>query len=307
MTDTPHIPGQTQDRMPADEYKMDPAPDYTPRHPGVGKLRDKVAFITGGDSGIGRAVSVLFAREGAKVAIAYLEETKDAEETKRLVEAEGSEALLIEGDLGDKAHATKAVDQAASHFGRLDILVNNAAQQFIDEDLPELSEERLRRVMDSNVMSYFFCTQAALPHLKEGASIINTTSVNAFKGNATLISYSTSRGASLAFSRSMSANLVDKGIRVNAVAPGPVWTHPWLDARGHGRGFRVVEPDGPCRAALGGGDLLFVPRLVGRQHLHRADAASQFREDRWRVRTGRTPPSSTKSIPAPSSIRRGTG
>ncbi|PZX15010.1 NAD(P)-dependent dehydrogenase (short-subunit alcohol dehydrogenase family) [Palleronia aestuarii] len=224
MTDAPDIPGQHQDKMPADEYKMDPAPDYTPRHPGVGKLKDKVAFITGGDSGIGRAVSVLFAREGAKVAIAYLDEDKDAEETKRLVEEEGSEALLIRGDLGVKDHATKAVEEAVAHFGKLDILINNAAQQWIDEDLTELSEERLRRVMDSNVMAYFFCTQAALPHLKEGASIVNTTSVNAFKGNDTLISYSTSRGASLAFSRSMAANLVDKGIRVNAVAPGPVWT-----------------------------------------------------------------------------------
>lgn len=224
MSEPTRFPGQTQDRMPADEYQMDPPPDYMPRHPGVGKLKDKVAFITGGDSGIGRAVSVLFAREGAKVAIAYLRESRDAEETKRLVEAEGREALLIEGDLGDKAHATQAVNQTAEHFARLDILVNNAAQQWIDEDLPDLSEERLRRVMDSNVMSYFFCTQAALPHLKEGAAIINTTSVNAFKGNPMLIAYSTSRGASLAFTRSMSANLADKGIRVNAVAPGPVWT-----------------------------------------------------------------------------------
>lgn len=224
MTDTNHIPGQSQGKMPGDEHEMTPQPDYMPRHPGVGKLKDQVAFITGGDSGIGRAVAVLYAREGAKVAIAYLRETKDAEETKRLVEAEGSEALLIEGDLGDKDHATQAVEQTVSHFGRLDILINNAAQQWIDEDLTELSEERLRRVMDSNVMSYFFCTQAALPHLKEGASIINTSSVNAFKGNSSLIAYSTSRGASLAFSRSMSSNLVDKGIRVNTVAPGPVWT-----------------------------------------------------------------------------------
>lgn len=224
MTDAPHIPAQHQDSMPADEYKMDPAPDYMPRHPGVGKLKGKVALITGGDSGIGRAVSVLFAREGAKVAIAYLNEDKDAEETRRLVEAEGSEALLIPGDLGVKEHATEAVEKTVAQFGQLDILINNAAMQWIDEDLTELSEERLRRTMDSNVMSYFFCTQAALPHLKEGACIVNTTSVNAFKGNDSLIAYSTTRGASLAFSRSMASNLVDKGIRVNAVAPGPVWT-----------------------------------------------------------------------------------
>ena len=229
MTDAPHIPAQTQGDMPGDEYKMDPAPDYMPRHPGVGKLKGKVALITGGDSGIGRAVSVLFAREGAKVAIAYFDEDKDAEETKRLVEAEGSEALLIAGDLGVKAHATEAVEKAVSHFGQLDILINNAAMQWIDEDLTELSEERLRRTMDSNVMSYFFCTQAALPHLKEGACIVNTTSVNAFKGNDSLIAYSTTRGASLAFSRSMASNLVNKGIRVNAVAPGPIWT-PFIPA-----------------------------------------------------------------------------
>jgi len=224
MTNAPDIPAQSQDQMPADEYKMEPAPDYAPRHPGVGKLKGKVALITGGDSGIGRAVSVLFAREGAKVAIAYLDEDKDAEETKRLVEEEGSEALLIRGDLGIKDKATAAVDQTVEKFGQLDILINNAAMQWIDQDLTELSEERLRRMIDSNVLSYFYCTQAALPHLSEGASIINTSSVNAFAGNDFLIAYSTTRGASLAFSRSLSSNLVDKGIRVNSVAPGPIWT-----------------------------------------------------------------------------------
>ena len=220
----PKIPAQHQDRMPADEHAMDPAPDYAPRHPGVGKLRDKVALISGGDSGIGRAVAVLFAREGAKVAIAYLEEDRDAEETKRLVEEEGSEALLIPGDLGVKAHAQAAVARTIEAFGQLDVLVNNCAQQWIDEDFAELSEERLRRMMDSNVMAYMFTTQAALPHLKEGAAIINTTSVNAFRGNDTLITYSTTRGASLAFSRSMASKLAGKGIRVNQVAPGPIWT-----------------------------------------------------------------------------------
>lgn len=218
------IPAQSQESMPADEYRMDPAPDYAPRHPGVGKLDGKVAFVSGGDSGIGRAVSVLFAREGAKVAVAYLEEDRDAEETKRLIEAEGSECLLIPGDLGKKSHSTEAIGKTVAHFGQLDILVNNAAQQWMDEDLTELSEETLRRTFDSNVMAYFFCTQAALPHLKEGASIINTSSVNAFAGMGSLISYSTTRGASLAFSRSLAANLADRGIRVNTVAPGPIWT-----------------------------------------------------------------------------------
>ena len=224
MTDAPKIPAQSQDRMPAYEHPMEPAPDYMPRHPGVGKLKGKVALITGGDSGIGRAISVLFAREGARVAIAYLDEDADAEETKRLVEAEGSEAVLIPGDLGDKAHATDAVEKTVAAFGQLDILINNNAQQWVDEDFASFEAEKLERTVKSNVMAYFYVTQAALPHLKEGASIINTSSINAFAGNDFLVSYSTTRGASLAFSRSMAMNLMDKGIRVNTVAPGPIWT-----------------------------------------------------------------------------------
>ena len=225
MNEQVKIPAQSQDSMPAYEHEMHPAPDYKPRHPGAGKLKDKVALITGGDSGIGRAIAALFAREGAKIAIAYLNESQDAEETKRIVEEdENSEALLIEGDLADKSHAQKTVQETIERFGRLDIVINNAAQQWIDEDIADLSEDRLRRMMDSNVMSYFFVTQAALPHLKEGASIINTSSVNAFAGMGSLIAYSTTRGASLALSRSLAANLVDKGIRVNTVAPGPIWT-----------------------------------------------------------------------------------
>ena len=210
--------------MPAHEHKMDPAPDWHPRHPGVGKLKGKVALICGGDSGIGRAVAVLFAREGAKLAIAYLEEDEDARETQRLIEDEGSEAILLPGDLGVKDNAEAAVAQTIDTFGQLDILINNGAQQWIDADFAEADEAMLRRSIDSNVMAYYFCTQAALPHLVRGACIINTTSVNAFRGNAALIAYSTTRGASLAFSRSMASNLVEKGIRVNAVAPGPIWT-----------------------------------------------------------------------------------
>ncbi|MGR3434392.1 MAG: SDR family oxidoreductase [Shimia sp.] len=224
MDDGPKIPPQSQDAMPAHEHPMEPAPDYAPRHPGVGKLKGKTAFVSGGDSGIGRAIAVLFAREGAQVAIAYMDETQDAEETKRLVEAEGGTALLIEGDLGDRDHAFAAIERTVEAFGGLDILINNAAQQWLDQDLTELSEEKLRRTFDSNVMSYFFCTQAALPHLKEGASIVNTSSVNAFGGMGALISYSTTRGASLAFTRSLAENLIEKGIRVNCVAPGPIWT-----------------------------------------------------------------------------------
>ena len=211
--------------MPADEFKMEPAPDYMPRFAGVGKLKGKTALITGGDSGIGRAVAVLFAREGANVAIAYLNEDKDARETQRLVEAEGAKALLIPGDLGDKANAEAAVAKTVETFGGLDILVNNAARQWVDgADFADFSEDKIRAMIETDVMSYIWCAQAALPHLGEGDAIINTTSVNAFHGHGTLLTYSTAKGANLAFSRSLAQKLAGKGIRVNAVAPGPIWT-----------------------------------------------------------------------------------
>ena len=253
--DAEDIPAQSQDQMPANEFEMDPAPDYAPRNPGVGKLAGKVAFITGGDSGIGRAVAILYAREGAKVAIAYLNEGRDAEETKRLVEAEGGECLLIAGDVGEKAHATEAIERTVAELGGLNIVINNAAQQWIDEDLAELSEEKLRTTFDSNVMSYFFCTQAALKHLSEGDSIICTTSVNAFQGHKSLISYSTTRGASLAFVRSLALNLADRGIRVNAVAPGPIWTPfipgtmPAEEVEGFGSQVTMGRPGQPWEVA----------------------------------------------------------
>ena len=224
MTQDIKIPAQSQNSMPADEHVMDPKPDYMPRFPGVGKLDGKVALITGGDSGIGRAVAVLFAREGASVAIAYYDEHDDAKETARLVQEEGGDALLIDGDLGERSHAMAAINNVIERFGQLDILINNAAMQWLDEDLTQLGEEKLRKMFDSNVMSYFFCTQAAMPHLKEGASIVNTSSVNAFAGMGELVAYSSTRGASLAFSRSLAGQLIEKGIRVNSVAPGPIWT-----------------------------------------------------------------------------------
>ena len=224
MSQPSEIPAQSQDAMPADEHKMKPAPDYTPRHPGAEKLAGKVALITGGDSGIGRAVAVLYAREGAKVGIAYLSEDKDAEETKRLVEAEGSEAILIKGDLGKKANAVEAVEKTVESFGGLNILVNNAAQQWLDKGLDGIEENELEQTISSNINSYVYCAQAAVPHMKEGDAVINTTSVNAFHGHADLLAYSTTKGANLAFSRSLAAELVKKGIRVNAVAPGPIWT-----------------------------------------------------------------------------------
>ena len=249
------IPAQSQSSMPADEYKMDPEPDYMPRHPGVGKLDGKVALITGGDSGIGRAVSVLFAREGAKVAIAYLNEDKDAEETQRLVEAEGSEALLIPGDLGKKANADAAVQKTIETFGGLNILVNNAARQWVDKDFADFPEDKIRTMIETDVMSYLWCAQAAIPHLSEGDSIINTTSVNAFHGHGTLLTYSTTKGANLAFSRSLAHKLIKDGIRVNAVAPGPIWTPfipgsmPADKVEGFGKQVPMKRPGQPWEVA----------------------------------------------------------
>lgn len=249
------IPPQSQDSMPADEYKMDPSPDYTPRYKGSERLAGKVALITGGDSGIGRAVSVLFAREGAQIAIAYLNEDRDAEETKRLVEEEGSKAILIKGDLGEKSNAIKAVKETVAAFGTVNILVNNAAQQWLDRGLDGITDDDLETTISSNIRSYIYCAQAALPHLSEGDSIINTSSVNAFKGNGGLLAYSTTKGANLAFSRSLAASLAERKIRVNAVAPGPIWTPfipgtmPAEDVEGFGSDVPLGRPGQPWEVA----------------------------------------------------------
>jgi NAD(P)-dependent dehydrogenase (short-subunit alcohol dehydrogenase family) len=217
-------PPQTQERQPGVEREMRPAPDYQPRFPGVGKLEGKVALISGGDSGIGRAVAVAMAREGARIAISYLDEHDDADETVRLVEAEGSEAIVIAGDIGEESVCQEAVATTVQHFGRLDILVNNAAEQHPVDSITEISKEQLERTFRSNVFGYFYLTKAALPHLGKGACIINTTSVTAYKGSPNLLDYSATRGAIVAFTRSLSEALVGDGIRVNAVAPGPIWT-----------------------------------------------------------------------------------
>ncbi len=219
-----NFPPQHQTEEPGREHEMTPRPDYEPRFPGSGRLAGKAAIITGGDSGIGRASAVLFAREGADVAIVYLEEDRDAEETKAAIEKEGRRALLIRGDVRSKAFCKQAVDKAAAEFGRLDILVNNAAHQAEAEDVRDISEEQLAKTFETNIYAYFYMTQAALDHLKPGSAIVNVTSVNSYKGNDTLIDYSSTKGAITAFTRSMASNLVEKGIRVNGVAPGPIWT-----------------------------------------------------------------------------------
>ena len=217
-------PAQKQDRQPGRESEMRPLPQYLPKYPGCGRLKDKVALITGGDSGIGRAVAVAMAREGAKIAIAYLEEHKDAEETGRLVAEEGSEAIKFAGDIGDEAFCEQVADDTVKSFGRLDILVNNAAEQHEVDDPLELTAEQIERTFRTNVFSFFYLTKAALRHMKKGASILNTTSITAFRGHKTLLDYSATKGAIVSMTRSLSEVLVEKGIRVNAVAPGPIWT-----------------------------------------------------------------------------------
>ncbi|MEC0180725.1 SDR family oxidoreductase [Paenibacillus peoriae] len=219
------LPPQHQEQQPGIESKMSPAPQFEkPTYKAAGKLTGKVAIITGGDSGIGRAVAVTYAKEGADVAIVYLNEHKDAEETKRQVEQEGRKCVLIPGDIGDDQFAKKAVQQTVNDLGKLDIVVNNAAEQHPQQKLEDITKEQLERTFRTNIFGMFFLTQAALPHLKKGSAIVNTTSITAYAGNKTLIDYSSTKGAITTFTRSLSLNLVEQGIRVNAVAPGPIWT-----------------------------------------------------------------------------------
>jgi NAD(P)-dependent dehydrogenase (short-subunit alcohol dehydrogenase family) len=213
-----------EDRLPGHESQLEPKPDWQPRYPGSGRLKGKVALITGADSGIGRAVAALFAREGADVAILYLCEHDDAARTKEIVEKEGRRAITIPGDLGDKQFCEKAVRQTVDELGRVDVLVNNAGEQHYDKDIENITEEQLRRTFQTNIFGMFFLTQAALPHLKEGSAIINCTSETMYAGSAGLLDYSATKGAITAFTRSLAKNLVKKGIRVNGVAPGPIWT-----------------------------------------------------------------------------------
>jgi NAD(P)-dependent dehydrogenase (short-subunit alcohol dehydrogenase family) len=213
-----------EDRLPGHESELEPKPDWRPRYPGSGRLDGKVALITGADSGIGRAVAALFAREGADVAILYLCEHDDAAKTKEIVEKEGRKAITIAGDIGEKAFCEKAVKQTVDELGGLDILVNNAGEQHSDEDIKDITEEQLKRTFQTNIFGMFYLTQAAAPHLKQGSAIINCTSETMYAGSKHLLDYSATKGAITAFTRSLALNLVEKGIRVNAVAPGPIWT-----------------------------------------------------------------------------------
>ncbi|MCA1775351.1 MAG: SDR family oxidoreductase [Loktanella sp.] len=215
---------KTKDRQPGLESRLDPPADHMPRYPGSGRLDGKVAIITGGDSGIGRSTAILFAREGANVGIVYLDEDGDAEDTRDLVEAEGGKALLLRGDVGQKSFCEDAVARTLAEFGRLDVVVNNAAEQHAQLNVADISEEQLFRTFRTNIGGNFFMVQAALPHLSRGASIICTTSVTAYRGQDLLIDYASTKGAIVAFVRALSSKLAGDGIRVNGVAPGPIWT-----------------------------------------------------------------------------------
>jgi NAD(P)-dependent dehydrogenase (short-subunit alcohol dehydrogenase family) len=220
----PLQPAQEQDRQPGREREMRPRPKSEPLVEGSGRLKDKVALITGGDSGIGRAIARAMAREGAKIAIAYLDEHADAEDTVKLVEQEGSKAIKFAGDIGNEDFCREVVDSTVKEYGRLDILVNNAAEQHEIDDIAKIDRKQIEQTFRTNIFSFFYMTKFAVPHLKKGASIINTSSITAYHGHKTLLDYSATKGAIVTFTRSLSLALVDKGIRVNAVAPGPVWT-----------------------------------------------------------------------------------
>ena len=224
MSDTETVEMVHEDQLPGHESQLEPKPDWQPRYLGSGRLEGKVALITGADSGIGRAVAALFAREGADIAIHYLCEHDDAARTRQIVEGEGRRAITIAGDVGDKAECERAVKETIDAFGKLDILVNNAAEQHPDEEITDITEEQLKRTFQTNIFGYFFMVQAARPHLEEGAAIINCTSVTMYKGAPILLDYASTKGAITAFTRSLSENLIEEGIRVNAVAPGPIWT-----------------------------------------------------------------------------------
>jgi len=210
--------------MPGHEHAMRRKPLWQPRYAGSARLAGKVAIVTGGDSGIGRAVAVLFAREGANVAIAYLNEDDDGRITADAIEQEGGKVLLHHGDLGDPDECRALVDRVIERWGRLDVLVNNAGEQHPDKDIRDITVEQLQRTFQTNIFAMFYLVQAARPHLKAGAAIINCTSVTMYQGAGELLDYSATKGAITAFTRSLSENLVKEGIRVNAVAPGPIWT-----------------------------------------------------------------------------------
>lgn len=218
-------PAQKQIKQPGKEYKMKPKPEfYDLSYQGSNKLHNKIAIITGGDSGIGRAIAIAFAIEGANIVITYLNEHQDAAYTQKVVEKIGSKCLALAGDISDPKFCQSVVKKTIKEYKQLDILINNSAEQFPQDDFLDITNKQLEKTFRINVFSYFYMIKAALPYLKKGSSIINTTSITAYKGSKHLIDYSATKGAIVTLTRSLSANLMDKGIRVNGVAPGPIWT-----------------------------------------------------------------------------------
>ncbi len=219
------VPEQKQDKQPGFESLMNPRPIYeNPNYIGSSKLMNKVALITGGDSGIGKAVALAYAKEGADIAIVYLDEHEDAEETKKLIESKGRKCILIPGDIGDDTFCINAINKTIKELSKIDIVVNNAGEQHPQNSIEDITKEQLERTFKTNIFAMFYMVKAALPHLKEGATIINTSSVTAYEGHKTLIDYSSTKGAIVTFTRSLALSLVSRKIRVNAVAPGPIWT-----------------------------------------------------------------------------------
>ncbi|MBT2689001.1 glucose 1-dehydrogenase [Bacillus sp. ISL-47] len=219
------FPPQHQDHQPGTENPMQPEPQSVdPNYKGSDKLKGKIALITGGDSGIGKSAAIYFAKEGANIAIVYLDEHEDAEKTKAAIQAEGQECLLISGDIGSETFCKDIVNKTLDKFGRIDVLVNNAAEQHPQKSLLDITAEQLEKTFRTNIFSFFHLTKAVLPHLKQGSSIINTASITAYEGNEQLIDYSSTKGAIVSFTRSLAKSLAGQGIRVNGVAPGPIWT-----------------------------------------------------------------------------------
>ncbi|HSR04182.1 MAG TPA: SDR family oxidoreductase [Proteiniclasticum sp.] len=239
-----------------EESKMDPEPIYdNPTHKGYGRLKNKVAIVTGGDSGIGRAISVAFAKEGADVVIVYYDSNADAEDTRKIIEDYGARCILMNGDLGESDFSRKIIEKTMSDLHRIDIIVNNAAEQHPKESLEEITDEQLERTFRTNIFSMFYLVREALPHLKEGAAVINTNSVTSYAGNPQLIDYSSTKGAITSFTRSLALNLASRKIRVNQVAPGPIWT-PLIpstfsgdDVKNFGKNVPLDRPGQPVELA----------------------------------------------------------
>ncbi|WP_163537097.1 SDR family oxidoreductase [Gracilibacillus sp. YIM 98692] len=250
------LPKQHQDRQPGFEHNMQPLPKTINRHyQGSQKLAQKSAIITGGDSGIGRSVAVHFAKEGANIAIVYYDEDQDANDTKKMVEQEGVQCSLFRGDIAKSNFCSDVVEKVYQEFGKIDILVNNAAMQFPQQDFTKITDEQLERTFRVNIFSYFYFSRAVLPYLKQGSSIINTSSITAFKGNKKLIDYSSTKGAITTFTKSLAQSVASQGIRVNSVAPGPIWT-PLIPASfdenevaKFGSDTEMARPGEPCEVA----------------------------------------------------------